>query len=36
MYFTDEPPHITQLRDTLRKFAAAEMPREKLREWGKL
>ena len=35
MYFTDEPEHITQLRDTLKKFAAAEMPREKLRAWDK-
>jgi alkylation response protein AidB-like acyl-CoA dehydrogenase len=35
MYFTDEPAHITQLRDTLRKFAAAEMPREKLRAWDR-
>jgi alkylation response protein AidB-like acyl-CoA dehydrogenase len=35
MYFTDEPAHITQLRDTLKKFAAAEMPREKLRAWDK-
>ena len=35
MYFTDEPEHITQLRDTLKRFAAAEMPREKLRAWDK-
>lgn len=35
MYFTDEPEHITQLRDTLRRFAAAEMPREKVRAWDK-
>jgi len=35
MYFTDEPEHITQLRDTLRRFAAVEMPREKVRAWDK-
>ncbi|MBI3770269.1 MAG: acyl-CoA/acyl-ACP dehydrogenase [Deltaproteobacteria bacterium] len=35
MYFADEPEHVTQLRDTLRRFAAAEMPREKLREWDR-
>ncbi len=35
MYFADEPEHITQLRDTLRRFAAAEMPREKVRAWDK-
>jgi alkylation response protein AidB-like acyl-CoA dehydrogenase len=32
MYFTDEPEHITMLRDTLRKFLAAELPREKARQ----
>lgn len=26
MYFTDEPEHIRQLRDTIRRFVAAEMP----------
>jgi alkylation response protein AidB-like acyl-CoA dehydrogenase len=35
VYFTDEPEHITQLRDTLRRFAAAEMPRELLRQWDR-
>jgi alkylation response protein AidB-like acyl-CoA dehydrogenase len=35
MYFADEPEHITQLRDTLQKFAAVEMPREKLRAWDR-
>jgi alkylation response protein AidB-like acyl-CoA dehydrogenase len=35
MYFTDEPAHVAQLRETLRKFAAAEMPRERLREWDR-
>lgn len=31
MYFTDEPPHIAMLRDTLRRFLAAELPPEKAR-----
>ncbi len=31
MYFADEPEHITMLRDTMRKFVAAELPREKVR-----
>jgi alkylation response protein AidB-like acyl-CoA dehydrogenase len=35
MYFADEPEHVTQLRATLRRFAAAEMPREKLRQWDR-
>lgn len=35
MYFTDEPEHITRLRDTLRRFAAAEMPRERVRAWDR-
>ena len=35
MYFADEPEHVTQLRETLQKFAAAEMPREALREWDR-
>ena len=32
MYFADEPEHITMLRDTLRKFVEAELPREKVRQ----
>ncbi len=32
MYFTDEPAHITMLRDTLRRFLAAELPPEKARQ----
>ena len=32
MYFTDEPEHITLLRDTIQRFVAAEMPREKRRQ----
>jgi len=35
VYFADEPEHITHLRDTLRRFAAAEMPRETLRDWDR-
>ena len=34
-YFADEPAHITALRATLRRFAAAEMPRERLRQWDR-
>jgi alkylation response protein AidB-like acyl-CoA dehydrogenase len=32
MYFTDEPAHLTMLRDTLRRFLAAELPPEKARQ----
>jgi len=32
LYFTDEPEHIRQLRDTLRRFVAAEMPPELRRQ----
>ena len=35
MYFQDEPEHITILRDTLRRFAEAEAPRESVREWDR-
>lgn len=31
----DEPEHVRLLRDATRKFVAAEMPREKAREWDK-
>ncbi len=31
MYFTEEPEHITLLRETIRRFVADEMPREKRR-----
>jgi alkylation response protein AidB-like acyl-CoA dehydrogenase len=34
-YFADEPAPVTALRDTLRRFAAAEMPRERLRQWDR-
>jgi alkylation response protein AidB-like acyl-CoA dehydrogenase len=35
MYFTSEPPHITQLRDTVRRFAEREMPCEAVRQWDR-
>lgn len=35
MYFTDEPEHVTILRDMTKRFAAAEMPREKRRQLDK-
>ncbi len=35
MYFTDEPEHISLLRDTLRRFVAQEMPRQKRIELDK-
>ncbi|MDE0941439.1 MAG: hypothetical protein OSB58_03250 [Alphaproteobacteria bacterium] len=33
MYFADEPEHIIMLRDSLRRFIAQEVSREKRREW---
>ena len=33
VYFTDEPEHITMLRDSVKKFVAKEMPAEKMRAW---
>ena len=35
MYFADEPEHIALLRDTLRRFVAAEMPRDAVRRWDR-
>jgi len=35
VYFTDEPEHIAILRDTLRRFVAAEMPRDQVRQWDR-
>ncbi len=35
MYFADEPEHVSQLRETLRRFVAQEMPREKVRQWDR-
>ncbi|MBL9012002.1 MAG: acyl-CoA/acyl-ACP dehydrogenase [Alphaproteobacteria bacterium] len=31
----DEPDYVTQLRDSVRRFVAAEMPREKARAWDR-
>lgn len=35
MYFTQEPEHITALRETLRKFVTRNMPPERVREWDR-
>jgi alkylation response protein AidB-like acyl-CoA dehydrogenase len=35
VYFADEPEHIGLLRETLRRFVAQEMPREKIRQWDR-
>ncbi len=35
VYFTDEPDHIAQLRQTLARFVAEEMPRDRVREWDR-
>jgi len=34
-YFTDEPEHVALLRETLRRFVAAEMPPERVRVWDR-
>ena len=34
-YFVDEPEHVTLLRETLRRFVAAEMPPERVRQWDR-
>jgi alkylation response protein AidB-like acyl-CoA dehydrogenase len=34
-YFTDEPEHVALLRETLRRFVAAEMPPERVRQWDR-
>jgi alkylation response protein AidB-like acyl-CoA dehydrogenase len=34
-YFADEPEHIALLRETVRRFAAAEMPPELVRQWDR-
>src|SRR5512145_43983 len=34
-YFTDEPEHLALLRETLRRFVAAEMPPEAVRRWDR-
>ncbi len=33
--FADEPDHVTELRRQLRRFVAAEAPREKRKQWDK-
>jgi len=35
MPFPNEPDHVTQLRETVRRFGAAEMPPEKVRQWDR-
>ena len=35
MYFAEEPEHIGQLRETLRRFVAREMPVEEVRRWDR-
>ncbi len=35
MYFTDEPEHITLLRESMRRFVALEMPDDKVRAWDR-
>lgn len=34
-YFADEPEHVTQLRETIRRFVDREMPREAVRQWDR-
>jgi alkylation response protein AidB-like acyl-CoA dehydrogenase len=35
LYFTEEPEHIGMLRETISRFVATEMPRDKVREWDR-
>ncbi|MFT5041127.1 MAG: alkylation response protein AidB-like acyl-CoA dehydrogenase [Hyphomicrobiaceae bacterium] len=35
MYITEEPEHLTQLRETVRRFAAKEMPPELVQLWDR-
>jgi alkylation response protein AidB-like acyl-CoA dehydrogenase len=35
VYFSEEPEHIQMLRDTLRRFVAAEMPADQVRLWDR-
>ncbi len=35
MYFTEEPEHISMLRETLQRFVQAEMPAERVRQWDR-
>ncbi|MFI5398215.1 MAG: acyl-CoA dehydrogenase family protein [Candidatus Binatia bacterium] len=34
-YFADEPAHVAQLRETIRRFVEREMPREAVRQWDR-
>ena len=34
-HFADEPAHVTQLRETMRRFVAEEMPPEKRQRWDR-
>src|SRR5437899_10377663 len=33
--FVDEPAHLVQLRDSIRRFVEREMPREAVRQWDR-
>jgi len=33
--FVDEPAHLVQLRDSIRRFIEREMPREAVRRWDR-
>lgn len=35
MFYTDEPEHISMIRNTLRRFIEKEMPRDQVRAWDK-
>jgi alkylation response protein AidB-like acyl-CoA dehydrogenase len=35
VYFAEEPEHVSILRDTIRRFVAQEMPKEKVRQWDR-
>jgi alkylation response protein AidB-like acyl-CoA dehydrogenase len=35
VHFAEEPEHVSILRDTIRRFVAEEMPKEKVRQWDR-
>lgn len=35
MYFTEEPEHITMLRESMRRFVERHLPRDQVRRWDK-
>ncbi len=35
MYFTEEPEHITMLRESMRRFVEHHLPRDQVRRWDK-